>query len=317
MFKKTKVKQILSMIFFNASNHLISKALNVSRNTVSLIREKGDNFDLNKYNLENYTDDQLYGMFFPNRFMRKVKYQTVDYNYVHNELKKVGVTLKLLWEEYVNKCKKENLAYCSYPTFVVNYEKYANNEKYTSHIVHKPGETIEVDWSGSTMSYLDRDNNKKITAYLFVACMPYSQKIYVEATTSMNQESWMNCNVNMLNFFGRAPLNIVCDNCKTAVISHPRWGDIELNEEYLTFCEYYGIVMKPANVRKPKEKASVEGSVGKIATKIIAKLRNETFYSLKALNEAILRELDLFNNTIFKNEQELEIAFLKWKKRVI
>lgn len=79
------------------------------------------------------------------------------------------------------------------------------------------------------MSFIDRDTNKKITTYLFVACLPYSQKIYVEATTSMNQESWMNCNVNMLNYFGGSPLTIVCDNCKTAVISHPRCGDIELN----------------------------------------------------------------------------------------
>ena len=96
------------MIFFNANNHLISKTLNVSRNLVSLIREKADSFDLNKDNLENYTDDKLCGMFFSNRFMRKVKYQTVDYDYVYNKLKKVGVTLKLLWEEYVDKCKKEN-----------------------------------------------------------------------------------------------------------------------------------------------------------------------------------------------------------------
>lgn len=70
-----------------------------------------------------------------------------------------------------------------------------------------------------------------------------------------------------LIFLGGAPLNIVCDNCKTAVISHPRWGDIELNEEYLTFCEYYGIIMKPANVRKPKEKASVEGVLVKLRLK--------------------------------------------------
>ena len=59
-------------------------------------------------------------------------------------------------------------------------------------------------------------------------------------------------------------------NCKTAVISHPRRGEIELNEEYLALGEYYGIMIKAANVRKPKEKPSVEGSVGKIATKIIA-----------------------------------------------
>lgn len=123
------------------------------------------------------------------------------------------------------------------------------------------------------MSFIDRDTNKKITTYLFVACLPYSQKIYVEATTSMNQESWMNCNVNMLNYFGGSPLTIVCDNCKTAVISHPRCGDIELNEEYLTFCEYYGIVVKPANVRKPKEKASVEGSVEKNSYKDNCKIK--------------------------------------------
>lgn len=119
MFKKTKVKQILSMIFLNASNHLISKTLSVSRNTISLIREKIDNFDLNKDNLENYSDDQLYSMFFPDRFMRKVLYEKVDYEYVHKELKKVGVTLKLLWEEYANYCKKEGLKYCSYPLLML------------------------------------------------------------------------------------------------------------------------------------------------------------------------------------------------------
>lgn len=232
MFKKTKVKQILSMIFLNASNYLISETLSVSRNAISLIREKIDNFDLNKDNLENYSDNQLNSMFFPDCFIRKVLYEKVDFEYVHKELKKVGVTLKLLWEEYANYRKKEGLKYCSYPTFVVNYEKYTSIQKYTSRLTHKPREAIEVDWSGSTMSFIDRDTNKKITTYLFVACLPYSQKIYVEATTSMKQESWMNCNVNMLNYFGGSPLTIVCDNCKTPVISHPRCGDIELNEEY-------------------------------------------------------------------------------------
>lgn len=165
------------------------------------------------------------------------------------------------------------------------------------------------------MSFIDRDTNKKITTYLFVACLPYSQKIYVEETTSMNQESWMNCNVNMLNYFGGSPLTIVCDNCKTAVISHPRCGDIELNEEYLTFCEYYGIVVKPANVRKPKEKASIEGNVGKIATKIIAKLRNETFYSLNSLNNAILNELNIFNSAPFQKRNGSRNSIFEFEEK--
>ena len=51
----------------------------------------------------------------------------------------------------------------------------------------------------------------------------------------------------------------------------------------------------PTGVRKPKQKASVEGTVGKVATAIIASLRNEVFYSLESLQVAILRKLDEFN----------------------
>ncbi len=119
----------------------------------------------------------------------------------------------------------------------------------------------------------------------------------------MDQGAWMNCNVDMLNYFEGIPLRIICDNCKTAVISHPRRGEIELNEEYLAFGEYYGIMIKAANVRKPKEKPSVEGSVGKIATKIIAKLRNEVFYSLDCLNKSILNALEDFNNEPFQKRE--------------
>lgn len=300
MFKKTKIKQIISLIHLNSSNSFIANALDVSRNSVIKIRSKIDELNLSKEDLEGKEDDELYEIFFPTKFKRKSSLTPVDYNYVHDELKKVGVTLKLLWEEYVDDCKKEGTKACSYPTFVINYEHYTSNKKYTSHIDHRPGEDIEVDWSGPTMHFIDVDSGSKVTAYLFVATLPYSQKIFVEATTSMDQDAWMNCNVDMLNYFEGSPLRIICDNCKTAVISHPRRGEIELNEEYLAFGEYYGIMIKAANVRKPKEKPSVEGSVGKIATKIIAKLRNESFYSLEGLNKGILKALDDFNNAPFQ-----------------
>ena len=303
MFKKTKIKQIISLINLNSSNHVIAELLDVSRNSVIKIRKKIDELNLSKEDLEGKEDDELYEIFFPTKFKRKSSLTPVNYNYVHDELKKVGVTLKLLWEEYTEKCKIEGTKACSYPTFVINYEHYTSNRKYTSHIEHKPGEDIEVDWSGPTMHFIDADSGNKVTAYLFVATLPYSQKIFVEATTSMDQDAWMNCNVDMLSYFGGLPLRIICDNCKTAVISHPRRGEIELNEEYLAFGEYYGIMIKAANVKRPKEKPSVEGSVGKIATRIIAKLRNETFYSLDGLNKGILKALDDFNNTPFQKRE--------------
>lgn len=162
---------------------------------------------------------------------------------------------------------------------------------------------MEVDWSGPAMSYVEPDTGEVITAYLFVATMPYSQKSYVEAAAGMDEQAWLSCHVNMFEFFGGTPVKIVCDNLKTGVISHPKRGEIILNEAYLTLGEYYSVAIMPTGVKKPKQKASVEGSVGKIATAIIARLRNESFTSLDALNTGIMRALKDFNDKPFQKRE--------------
>lgn len=106
------------------------------------------------------------------------------------------------------------------------------------------------------MSYIDRETGTSIKVYLFVATLPYSQYTYVEACPDMKQATWSQCNVNMLNFFGGVPIRIRCDNLKTGVVSHPREGEIILNEQYVNFSEHYGCAILPAGVRKPKHKAS-------------------------------------------------------------
>jgi hypothetical protein len=98
-------------------------------------------------------------------------------------------------------------------------------------------------------------------------------------------------------------VRIICGNLKTGVISHPREGDIILNEKYEDLGNHYLTAIMPAGVRKPKQKASVEGTVGKIATAIIAKLRNKTFYSLAELKLAVLQKLEDFNNEPFQKRE--------------
>ena len=56
----------------------------------------------------------------------------------------------------------------------------------------------------------------------------------------------------------------------------------------------------PAQVKKPKQKASVEGAVGKIARKIIGMLRNETFHSIEGLNSEIRKVLNQLNDKLFQ-----------------
>ena len=303
MFKKTKVRSILELLGKNLSAREAAKVLGVSQNTVTeisaLFHASGKSWE----DICDWDDDRLYELFYPDKFKYKPRYAPVDYSYVHKELKKTGVTEKLLWEEYCARCKNENRKACSYITFTKNYKKYTATKNYTSHVEHKPGLEVEVDWSGPSMKYTNPDTGESVTAYLFVAAMPYSQKSYVEATVSMNEQAWLSCHVNMFQFFGGTPVKIVCDNLKTGVTSHPKKGEIILNESYLTLGEYYSVAIMPTGVRKPKQKASVEGAVGKIATAVIARLRNDTFYSLNALNAGIQRALKEFNDKPFQKRE--------------
>ena len=300
MFKKTKVRQILELLHKDLSAREISKALKVSRNSVAFVKESYDKCDKDWDEICLMNDDEIYHLFYPHTFRPRNRFAPVDYSYVHSELKKVGVTEMLLWEEYCEKCNAQGISHCCYATFANGYKRFIADKNYTSHIEHKPGVTLEVDWSGPTMSYMDPDKQEQQTAYLFVAAFPYSQYTYVEAAASMNQSDWLSCNVHMLEFFGGTPVRIVCDNLKTGVIKHPKHGEVVLNDSYLSFAEHYQVAIMPAQVKKPKQKASVEGAVGKIARKIIGMLRNETFHSIEGLNSAIRKVLDRLNDKPFQ-----------------
>ena len=107
----------------------------------------------------------------------------------------------------------------------------------------------------------------------------------------------------MLSFFNGVPIKIVCDNLKTGVISHPKEGEIILNQVYESFSQHYVLAIMPCGVRKPKQKASVEGNVGKIASAIIARLRNKTFRNLNELEVALNKELKNFNDQKFQKRE--------------
>lgn len=315
MFKKTKVREIIILLKKDLSTREIESTLSVSRNTVAFIKKEYDKCDKEWDDIEAMNDDELYALFYPHKFTPRNRFASVDYAYVHKELPKTGVTLHMLWEEYCIKCERNGLNSCSYTTFTTGYKKYINSKSFTSHVEHKPGITIEVDWAGSTMKYTDSDTGNEETAYLFVATLPYSQYTYVEARGSVKQADWLECNVHMLEYIEGVPVRIVCDNLKTGVISHPKHGEIVLNDSYLAFAEHYQIAIIPAGVKKPKHKPSVEGSVDKIADKIIGMLRNEKFHSIDDINITVKKKLEELNNKPFqKREGSRRIIFEAYEK---
>jgi hypothetical protein len=153
------------------------------------------------------------------------------------------------------------------------------------------------------MSYINPSTGEVMTSYLFVGTLPYSQYSYVEPTPDMKMDTFIRCHIHMYDYFGGVTTRLVCDNLKTGVVSHPKEGEIILTADYEALGEHYMTAVMPAGVRRPKQKASVEGTVGKITTAIIAKLRNEVFYSFPDLKAAVAKKLYEFNHEDFQKRE--------------
>ena len=109
MYKKTKPRSVMELLNKNLSEREVASTLSCSRNTVAGIIARCEKYGKTWDDIKDLSDDQVYEMLFPEKFKVKPKYVPVDYGYVHSELKKVGVTMLLLWEEYKDKCISEDL----------------------------------------------------------------------------------------------------------------------------------------------------------------------------------------------------------------
>lgn len=133
--------------------------------------------------------------------------------------------------------------------------------------------------------------------------MTYSQYTYAEAFIDEKQPAWIRAHVHMYEFFGGVAKILVPDNCKTAVIHNNNWNDQRINAVYQEMAEHYNTAIIPARVRAPKDKPNAESSVGDISTWIIAALRDEQFFSLAELNQAIRHKLEEFNKRLFQKKE--------------
>ena len=300
MARKIQVKLIMELRSAGMSQRSIAATRHMSRSSVGDVFAFASEKGLAYSDVANKSNAELYALFFPDKFPTEKVYGCINYEKVDTELKRPGVTLKLLWKEYKNECEKSGSLFFGYSKFCDGYSAYINSQNLTNRITHKPGYAIEVDWSGTKMHLVDRTSGELIDVYLFVAVLPFSQLTYIEPCLDMKEAAWIGCNVNMLEFFDGLPVKVICDNLKTGVTEHPREGEIELNDTYAEFGEFYELAIMPAAVRKPKQKASVEGAVGKIASSVIAPLRDRVFTTLDELKKAVREELNKFNTEPFQ-----------------
>lgn len=242
-----------------------------------------------------------------------VTHEPPDAEKIDREMKKAGVNLALLWTEYCEDCRASGKTPLMYSQFCHHYRQYRQKTKATMHIQRTPGEQIEVDWAGQTACLTDPDTGNMVKANIFVAAMSYSQCTYVEAFLSQDLSSWITAHIHMFQYFGGVPKIIVPDNLKTGV-TKTDWYTPEIQKNYQEMAEYYDTVIVPARVRMPKDKPNAEGSVGKISTWILAKIRNIKCFSLTELNDLILEKLEIYNRSSFQKKDGSRQSLLQEEK---
>jgi len=219
-----------------------------------------------------------------------------DCEYIHRELQRKGVTLQLLWEEYA--AANGEGAY-RYSQYCEHYRRYRKALKRSMRQVHRAGEKVFIDYSGTGIPVIDRDTGEIRFAALFVASLGASKYTFAECTWTQSLPDWIGSNVRMLEFFGCVPEIFVPDNLKSGVKTPCRY-EPEANETYEDMANHFGAVIIPARPRKPKDKATVESHVCIVQRWIVARLRNVQFFSLMEANRAVAALLTNLNQRPFQ-----------------
>jgi transposase len=218
-----------------------------------------------------------------------------DWPALAREMKRPGVNLMILWEEY----RHTHPDGYGYSRFCELYREFELRLTPTMRQPHVAGDKLFVDFSGKKIGITDPVTGAIRLAEIFVAVLGASNYTDAEATWTQGLSDWIGAHVRMFGFYGSVPRLLVPDNLKAGV-HKPSFYDPEVNRTYGRMAEHYSIGILPARPYRPKDKAKVEAGVRFAQAYILGRLRQLTFFSLEECNQAIAGVLEHLNGRIMR-----------------
>src|SRR6185312_2934869 len=279
-----KVREVLRLKHAcGASVRTIARSVGIGRTTVAEYLRRTSVIGITWPVPAEIDDAELERRLFAPAGLNKAPARAVpDWQHVHGELRRRGVTLVLLWEEY----RADHADGYGYSRFCDLYIEWRRGVSATMRQTHLAGEKLFVDYAGDTVPVFDAGSGEERPAHVFVAVLGASNYTYAEARWSEGLADWIGAHVNALRFLGGAPKLLVCDNLRAGVTAACRY-EPGINRTYQEMAAHYGAAVLPTRVRRPRDKAKVEVAVLIVERFILARLRNRRFLSLSELNEAI------------------------------
>lgn len=306
-------KRIIEMLKEGYSYSEICAVQNCSRRDIAQLARGLRDMDIGTDALAALSEEELRQLMAPSS-KREDNYVKPDLDYICRELKRPKVTRKLLWYEYGNTTVAEGMQLYQYSQFCKLIESHLAKEGATMHIKHTAARCTFVDWAGEVLYCKDRITGSDMKVYLFVASLPYSSYFFAEGFFDLSQRSWLLAHEHAFEFFGGVSHILVPDQCSTATDRTPIYVT-KINDTYQNFAEHYSTAVVPARRRRPRDKSVVEGAVSISEQWIIASLRNQVFFSLAELNEAILEKVNWLNERPFKERDGSRLSIYETEEK--
>ena len=290
-----KIKEILRLKHeAGLSNRAIAGACKISNSTVGEYLRRAEAAGIG-WPLGELSEDELYQKMFGEQTRLPEKARPLpDWEEVRKELRQKGVTLRLVWNEYLEK-HPDGYKHSQFEEYYRRWKK--TRGEASMHNTHVGGERMQVDYAGLKIALVNPETGETNPVSVFVAVLPASNYTYAEAQSSENQCNWNNGHVRAIEFFGGVVRIVVPDNLKTGV-TKPNYYEPDINPAYQELAEHYQIAVLPTRIKRPKDKGKVENGVQNVERWVIAPLRKRTFFSLAEINQAIREQLDRHNNKV-------------------
>jgi transposase len=290
-----KIRQALRLLETGLSYAQVSRAVGIGKGTVGNFQLLARAAGVDWATAQTLSDEELEARLYRPAVPRASRQLEPDYSRIHQELKRPGVTLQLLWEEYQHGSEQ---AY-KYTSFCVKYRAWAAALKRSMRQTHVAGERLFVDYAGQTVPVIDAASAEIRQAQIFVAALGASNFTYACATATQSAVDWVGSIIAALEFMGGVPRLIVPDQTR-ALIARPDRYEPAVNRLVDELCDHYSVAVLPARPAHPRDKPKVEVACQIVERWILARLRHRRFFSLAELNAAIAELLQELNRRPFK-----------------
>jgi transposase len=287
-----QLRHLLRLHHDRVSAREIGRRLGVARSTIQDNLKRAAAAGLAWPLADDVTDEGLETRLFGRAAVAQGQRRRVepDWSALARELKRPGVTMSILWEEY-REVHSEGYGYSRFCDLLRGFERRLTPVMRQHHVA---GEKAFVDYSGKRIGIADPTTGEIREAEIFVGVLGASNLTYAEATWTQTLPDWTGAHVRMFRFFGGAPKLLVPDNLKSGVIK-ASFYDPEINRTYGAMAAHYSVGILPARPRRPRDKAKVEAGVRFAQTYILGRLRHLTFFSLAECNAAIALVMQRMN----------------------